>query len=126
MPGPPLAVLISTLLLLGGARTISDWGPTNPQSFKNGDVIAVGRLKKQNSDLVEPDPEDMIGHGWFTATFHVAHTESGRLPAKVVRVRYFGHTFLREDIKFRFHLRPSGSGDYFICKRSDASGYRCD
>ncbi|HVF82582.1 MAG TPA: hypothetical protein VM913_00225 [Sphingomicrobium sp.] len=83
-------------------------------------------MDNQNSEPMEPAGDDLLGHGWFTAAFHVDRTERGKLPAKVVQVRYFGHTLLSEDAKFRFHLRPSGSGDYFICKRSEASGYRCD
>ena len=119
-------VLIAVGLALSGCRAVVDWIPPTEQPLAQGDFVAIGRLKNHQSEPIDPDPDDLIGHGWFNAEFHVSRNEIGRLPSKVVRVRYFAHTWLREDTEFRFRLRPSGNGDYIICKRPGASGYRCD
>jgi hypothetical protein len=121
-----LAVPVSATLILCGCRSIADWGPASTQHLKEGDVIAVGWLSNQDSGSGEPDPDDLLGHGWFTADLQISRTESGALPSRVIRVRYYGHTFLSEGSKFRFHLRPSRTGDYFICKPPAGSGYRCE
>jgi len=42
-------------------------------------------------------------------------------------VRYFGHTWLSEEVSFRFHLRADKDGRYFICKPpGSGSGLNCD
>ena len=109
-----------------GCANLADWGPPSGQSIPSTDVVAIGKLENLDSEPSQFGPNDMLGHGWFTANFHVSHVESGQLPSRVVPVRYFGHTWFREDIKFRFRLRPNEQGSYIVCKAPESAGYRCD
>ena len=90
------------------------------------DVVAIGKLKNLESEPSQVDPNDLLGHGWFTANFHVSFVEYGELSNRVIPVRYFGHTWFREGIKFRFRLRPTEYGDYIICRPPDSAGFNCD
>lgn len=121
-----LLVVTVTSIALCGCSTVSDFGPPTGFETPTGDMIAIGRLKNLRYDPDSFDPDDLIGYGWFYGTFHVSRFEHGDIHRKVVPVRYFAHTHLREDIAFRFRLRPSESGDYFICKSPGSAGYNCD
>lgn len=127
----PMSQLLSamtvtvTVLALFGCRSVSDLGPPSGFALPSGDVVVIGRLENLNSEFVH-DPDDLLGHGWFSGNLHVSRIESGELPSRVVRVRYFGHTWLRDDVTFRFHLRADEGGGYLICSRPGGSGVNCD
>lgn len=118
--------VIAAALSCCGCHARTDWGPPRGVGVVPGDVVVIGRLKNLNSELGIYDPDDLLGHGWFVAKFRVSHVQQGTLAKSVVQVRYFGHTWLREDIKFRFRLRPAEGGYYFICAPLRSSGYNCD
>lgn len=123
-----LSVITITATVLGlfGCRTVSDWGPSSGFALPSGDVVVIGRLENLNSESVY-DPDDLLGHSWFSGNLHVSRVESGELPSRIVPVRYFGHTWLREDVSFRFRLRADEGGRYLICKPPrSASGLNCD
>lgn len=116
----------ATALWLVGCHTVSDWGRSSRTALLPGDVVVIGRLENLKSEPAVYAPGDLLGHGWFSGILHVSRVESGELSSEVVPVRYFGHTQLREDVSFRFRLRPDESG-YLICKRPGAgSGLNCD
>ena len=76
-------------------------------------LIVEGRL--ENTGFKHEDrSDDLIGHGWVTAKLHIRRTVRGRSPASVLSVRYFAHTYMREDRTFRFHLRRGSGGTYVI------------
>ncbi|HEV2082595.1 MAG TPA: hypothetical protein VGR32_09105 [Brevundimonas sp.] len=119
-------MVTATVLGLSGCRTVSDWGPSAGIAGPSGDVIVIGRLQNLSSESVY-DPDDLLGHSWFSANLHVSRVESGELPGRIVPVRYFAHTTLREDVTFRFRLRGHEGGGYLICKRpGSGSGLNCD
>ena len=91
------------------------------------DVIVRGRLNDQSYAHVDV-PDDILGHGWITARLHVSRVLKGRSvrPNGVLTVRYFAHTYLREDRSFRFHLRPTTDGTYIVCAQVPGDGVRCD
>src|SRR3546814_6111236 len=60
-------------------------------------VNVSGRLENLFDYESTNDPDDLLGHGWMTAKFHVARVLSGpRLPPVII-VQYFGHTFRSEE-----------------------------
>ena len=120
------AKITTTALALCGCSTVADWGPPTGLAIPSEDIVAVGRLENLGNEPADYDPDDLLGHGWFFGNFHVSHVESGELPQMVVPVRYYGHSFLREDKKFRFRLRPIEGGRYVICKRPGSAGFICD
>ena len=118
--------IAATALTLSGCRTLADWGPQSGRAIPPGDVVAIGRLSDQKSETQEYAPDDLLGYGWFSAKFHITRVQSGRLHDKVIHVRYFGHTWFRTDINFRFRLRAEENGRYIICNQPNSSGYNCD
>ncbi|GAA0448519.1 hypothetical protein GCM10009095_15280 [Sphingomonas molluscorum] len=44
----------------------------------------------------------------------------------VLTVKYFAHTYMREDREFRFHLRPTEDGTYVVCAQLPGDGVRCN
>ena len=123
-----LSVITVTAAVLGllGCRTVLDRGPPSGFALPSGDVVVIGQLENLNSESVY-NPDDLLGHSWFSANLHVSRVESGELPSRMVPVRYFGHTWLREDVSFRFRLRADEGGRYLICKGPGSpSGLNCD
>ena len=121
-----LAMVAATSVALCACSTVADWGPEAGLTIPPEDVVAIGRLENLKSEPPTFDPEDLLGHGWFSGRFHVSRVESGHLTERVVPVRYFGHTWFSEDVTFRFRLHRSESGTYLICRRPDSSGYNCN
>ena len=115
-----------TIAVLTGCVNIADWGPPLNHPLPPTDVIAIGKLENLESEPSQFDPKDLLGHGWFSANFHVSDVEVGDLPKTIIPGRYFGHTWFREDVRFRFRLRPNEEGGYIVCKAPDASGFNCD
>ena len=116
----------TVVLGLSACGSIVDRGPEVGAAISSQDLIVVGRLAHQSAEPPDLDSGDLLGHGWFFADFIVRKIEVGDIPKGTVRVRYFGHTYLRDDVNFRFHLRPTGEGDYFVCRPLDSAGYDCD
>ena len=73
------------------------------------DLVVVGRLVKQDYHHVE-DKDDILGHGWVTADVKVDNVVFGHPRARKLPVRYFAHTYMREDRDFVFVLRPAENG----------------
>ena len=120
------SLVLFAVMLVFGCTSVADLGPPTDFSISSHDVIAIGKLENLASEPGQVDPGDLLGHGWFSANFHVSRIEAGRLANRVIPVRYFGHTWLREDMEFRFRLRPTESGGYIICKRPGSAGCNCE
>lgn len=110
---------------LGGCMTVLDYGPPAGSEVQSGDFIVIGRLENTRYEHVD-DPDDLLGHGWFYAKLHVKRLERGTLPDQEISVRYFAHTWLRDDVDFRFRLRPGENGEFIICQKPGNSGFICD
>lgn len=117
---------LGALLTLSACATAVDYGPDLSAVIAAEDLVVTGRLTNQRVDMSTFDPDALIGYGWFYADFDITRVEKGATGKVIVPVRYFAHTYLRSDVDFRVHLRPSGEGDYFVCGRSNSAGFRCD
>jgi integration host factor subunit beta len=126
MPTKLTFAALASSVALCACSSVVDWGPESGLMPPAEDVVAIGRLENLESEPNSFDPDDLLEHGWFSANFHVSRIEPGDLTGRVVPVRYFGHTWLREDIAYRFRLRRSESGGYVICARRGSIGYNCD
>ena len=84
------------------------------------DLDVVGRLVKQAYQHVEIE-NDILGHGWVTADVKVDYVVYGpmtvnRLRVRKLPVRYFAHTYMRQDRDFVFVLRPAENGRHLVRK----------
>ena len=58
--------------------------------------------------------DDLLGHGWASATLKIRKRVHGASGASVIPVRYFEHSYLREDRDFLFVLRSADDGTYEV------------
>jgi hypothetical protein len=77
------------------------------------DVVVIGRLKNGEFEHVEIDG-DILGHGWISARLRVQRVVRGPRVKGVVPVRYFAHTYMREDRDFMFVATPTDEKGYEI------------
>ena len=82
-------------------------------AYRCGDFAVVGRLKNGGWEHVEI-ADDLLGHGWASATLKIRKRVHGTLRASVIPVRYFEHSYLREDRDFLFVLRSADDGTYEV------------
>lgn len=87
-------------------------------------VEVIGRFENLDYQSTN-DPEDLLGHGWMTARLHIVRIVRGPKLLRVVDVRYFGHTFYREDRPMRLKLKRGESGGYLVCGPRGGSGVLC-
>ncbi|MFC0588105.1 hypothetical protein ACFFF7_01625 [Novosphingobium aquiterrae] len=105
-----LLVCILVSLSLNGYAT-RDEARIEDRTLENScdDVVVIGKIDNGKYQHVS-NPDDLIGHGWFDATISVRKVVRGpRLP-KVIPVRYFAHTYMREDREFMFVLNRTENG----------------
>jgi hypothetical protein len=77
--------------------------------FGCNDLVVVGTIENGPSDPVQSQ-DDILGHGWTSATLKVRKVIKGpRIPA-VLPVRYFSHALMREDVEFMLVLKRAGAG----------------
>jgi integration host factor subunit beta len=115
------ASVICLLTMASELAASGSWAKDRSDRAK--DVYVVGTIENISYQH-EEIPDDMLGHGWFTARLHISRTVSGKAPSSVITVRYFAHTYMGWK-DFLFHLRPSKEGDYIVCS-DNGEGARCD
>jgi hypothetical protein len=98
---------------------------TMPQRQDTPHVLVLGRISNQHYEHVDIDG-DVLGHGWITANLKVQRVLDGSLSKRVLTIRYFAHTYYREDISMRFKLKKAPDGTYQICVPKGKTGVRCD
>lgn len=79
-------------------------------SYGCSDTVAVGRLDNGTHEARSGSAADLIGHGWFNATLNVRRVVSGASIPATLPVRYFAHTYMRDDRDFMFVLTPVDGG----------------
>lgn len=77
------------------------------------DLVVVGRLANQDYQHVEVEG-DLLGHGWVTADVKVNDVVFGHTRARKLPVRYFAHTYMRDDRDFVFVLLPAENGRHLV------------
>ncbi len=110
------AVLVAGFLLLAHPALAE---PPSPP-----DVEAVGRLHNLSYDPIN-DPDDLLGHGWITAQFHLVRVLRGRIATRAITVKYLAHTYRSEDRLIRLRLRARPNGIYLVCAEPGGEGLQC-
>lgn len=105
-------LLIASLVVIGGKQEQTK-GQDPAHAYRCNDIVVVGRLKNGAWEHVEII-DDLLGHGWASATLKIRKRVRGVPPAAVIPVRYFDHTYLRDDRDFMFVLRKADDGGYVI------------
>jgi hypothetical protein len=99
---PALAACISMELPTRDERTLT---------YGCDDLVVVGRLQNGDFEHVEIE-DDILGHGWFFAHLKVREVVKGDVLSDQIPIRYFAHTYLREDRDFMFVLREAEDGEF--------------
>jgi hypothetical protein len=86
------------------ARTLGFWCD---------DVVVVARLENGTFTPVKSE-DDILGHGWISATLKVRKVVRGASVPSTLPVKYFAHTYLREDRDLMLGLTRTRDGDYKI------------
>lgn len=79
-------------------------------SYGCSDAVAVGRLDNGAYETRSGSADDLIGYGRFAATLNVRRVVSGASLPATLPVRYFAHTYMRDDRDFMFVLTPVDGG----------------
>jgi len=77
--------------------------------FGCSDIVVVGRVTNGAFQHVEIE-NDLLGHGWISATLSVRKVVRGGPISSVLPVRYFAHTYMRQDRDFMLVLERVGTG----------------
>jgi len=81
--------------------------------FGCNDIVVVGSLKNGAFEPVEID-QDLLGHGWVSATLNIRKLVRGTGVPRVLHVAYFAHTYMREGRDFMLVLARAGANEYRI------------
>lgn len=88
------------------------------------DVEAIGTLENLKYELID-DPDDLLGHGWITARFHIRKVLHGRPHARVITILYLAHTYRKEGLDVHLRLRAKADGTYIVCAEPGGEGLVC-
>jgi hypothetical protein len=101
---------VSAVLLTAACATVPQASlEDRTLSYGCNDIVVVASVRNGAFEHVQI-ANDILGHGWISATLHVRKVVRGPdLPA-VLPVRYFAHTYMRQDRNFMLVLKHSGSG----------------
>lgn len=108
-------LVLGALMVAPLCATVTDAKSPERDDIEYGckDLVVVGRLVKQDYQHVEIE-DDILGHGWVTADVKVDNVVFGHTLARKLPVRYFAHTYMREDRDFVFVLRPAENGRHLV------------
>ncbi|MEQ1538308.1 MAG: hypothetical protein ABL928_05235 [Sphingorhabdus sp.] len=108
--------LKTTIALLCAVSIAGETVNANPNvvTYNCSDVVLTGKLTNWRDYEHFDIPDDILGHGWMTATLRVSKILKGQNADSKITVRYFGHTYLRDNTKFLFVLKPLSDGRYRI------------
>lgn len=107
---PLLAIILSTAPSGAAAQHRSE---VEVIPYHCGELAVIGRFKNLSYEGVDIE-DDLLGHGWMIARFHVRRTLRGRWRDRALTVRYFGHSYYREDRDFMLALALRDDGTYSI------------
>lgn len=82
-------------------------------AFGCDDTVVIGKLKNDDYQHVDIE-DDILGHGWISAELSVRKSVKGNVPQPVVPVKYFAHTYMREDRDFMLVLSEAEDRTYHI------------
>ncbi len=103
-------ITVSAMLLSAACATVPKASlEDRTLSYGCNDLVVVGSIM---NGAYEPAPSDndILRHRWISAAVHVRKVVRGAgLPA-VLPVRYFAHTYMRQDRDFMLVLKHTGIG----------------
>ncbi len=108
-----LICLIATILLAACTTEPRTSLEDRTLRFSCGDVVAIGSVKNGSFQPVS-SADDILEHGWVSATLSVRRVVRGAALPPVLPVRYFAHTYMREDRDFMLALKPVRGAAYEI------------
>ena len=109
----PFALLIFGAMTVPSSSAFSQPHDDRTLAFRCSDEVIIGTVQNEGWQHVEI-ADDILGHGWADATLRIERVVKGmRLPS-TIHVRYFGHTYMREDRDFMLVLRRDTLGKYII------------
>jgi len=101
----PVSLTVSIGLLTAACATVPQATlEDRTLSYGCNDAVVIGTVTNGAFAAVKANG-DILGHGWVSATLRVRKVVRGaRLPA-VLPVRYFAHTYMRQDEPFMLVLK---------------------
>ena len=81
--------------------------------FGCDDIVVVGRVENVAYEHVKSE-DDLLGHGWVTARLKVQRVVKGAGVPPFLPVRYFAHTYMRQDRDFMLVLKRISPEGYEI------------
>ena len=118
------------VLVLLGFLTLVNCGTSSPRpeiapaAYLPGELLVRGNLETLGYES-SGDPDDLLGHGWFSAKLHISKVLRGSIRERVISVRYFAHSSFAPQPSRPIRLYRDQAGNYFICAQPEGSGYRC-
>ncbi|MBI5940966.1 MAG: hypothetical protein HY859_11120 [Caulobacterales bacterium] len=114
-----MSTIVTLSLLSTACTTDAAIGSDQPRlAFACGDIVVEGKLKNLGAGKTERIEGDVLGHGWFSAEIRIRRHLAGPMVGPRLQVRYFGHTWMREDRDFVFVVALSGDGKGYIINRA--------
>lgn len=103
-------IALSAAAVASGCATVfSENVEDRTLSYGCSEIVAIGRLENGAYEASH-SADDLIGHGWTNATLHVRRVVSGGAVPTILPVRYWAHTYMRDDRDFMFVLTPVDQG----------------
>lgn len=99
------AMLLTVACATGQEASLED--RTVP--FGCSDTVVVGRVESGAYEPVKSE-NDLLGHGWISATLKVRKVVRGERVPPVLPVRYLAHAYMRHDRDFMLVLGRTGAG----------------
>ena len=105
-----LAFILTITLLTGACATVPQASlEDRTLSYGCNDTVVVGTVTNGAYESVKSN-DDILGHGWISATLHVRRVVRGERLPTVLPVRYFAHTYMRQDQEFMLVLKHTRTG----------------
>ena len=103
--------LILSITLLSSACATAPQASIEDRTLPYGcnDTVVVGTITNGAYEAVKSN-EDILGHGWISATLHVRKVVRGERLPETLPVRYFAHAYMRQDQDFMLVLKHTGVG----------------
>ena len=103
-----------SILALASCVTRPDVRPEDRiLEFGCSDTVVVARAMNQSVEPVK-DENGEVWEGWVTATLSVQRVMRGEKVPHRLPVRYFAHTYMRDDIDFMMVLRRNANGTFEV------------
>ena len=108
----PRSSLLAIAALTSACATVQS-ATIEDRTLSHGcsDTIVVGRIKNGEYKSVKND-EDILGHGWIDAHAEVKRLVRGGEVPSSLPIKYYAHTYMREDRDFMLVLSGSHSAGF--------------